>query len=440
MSIKSASGLIIGSARAAGFSARPRGFAYPIGGDPGRLLPTETTVEYLVIAGGGAGGTNHGGGGGAGGYRTNFTSSAPTPSPKASGGGGSVESSFTANFGTAYTVTLGAGGAGQLNYATGYFPGSNSVFSTITSLGGGGGGTTGSPGPLAGQLGGSGGGGKGESAPVTAGAGTANQGFAGGNGLVGPNEEGGGGGGAGGVGTTNTGPGNAAGGIGVYSDITGTSTLRGVGGNGNIANTPPGASGTPLTGGGGQGASGFAPPSGSGSGGSGVVVLRVPDTAAAVFSGGVATRSYTVSGYNIYEVQATTTTGETVTFYPNAFLAEYLVVAGGGGGGWYCCNFAPGAVVVVLEVILASADAVAMAVVTGQAYPVIVGGWWAGVGTSAQQGGDGSNSQFASIIQLAVVEVEVHTYGRSRMEEMAGLVAVLVGGPQAGCRFWKYPI
>jgi hypothetical protein len=68
-------------------------------------------------------------------------------------------------------------------------------------------------------------------------------------------------------------------------------------------------------------------------GGSGVVVLRVPNTAAAVFSGGVATRSYDVVGYNIYEVQATTTTGETVTFYPNAFLAEYLVVAGGGGGG-----------------------------------------------------------------------------------------------------------
>jgi hypothetical protein len=66
-------------------------------------------------------------------------------------------------------------------------------------------------------------------------------------------------------------------------------------------------------------------------GGSGVVVLRVPNTAAAVFSGGVATRSYDVVGYTTYEVQATTTTGETVTFYPNAFLAEYLVVAGGGG-------------------------------------------------------------------------------------------------------------
>jgi hypothetical protein len=62
-------------------------------------------------------------------------------------------------------------------------------------------------------------------------------------------------------------------------------------------------------------------------GGSGVVVLRVPNTAAAVFSSGVATRSYDVVGYTTYEVQATTTTGETVTFYPNAFLAEYLVVA-----------------------------------------------------------------------------------------------------------------
>jgi hypothetical protein len=41
-----------------------------------------TTVEYLVIAGGGGGGYDRGGGGGAGGYRTNYTSSGPTPSPK----------------------------------------------------------------------------------------------------------------------------------------------------------------------------------------------------------------------------------------------------------------------------------------------------------------------------------------------------------------------
>jgi hypothetical protein len=106
-----------------------------------------------------------------------------------------------------------------------------------------------------------------------------------------------------------------------------------------------------------------------GSGGSGVVVLRVPNTAAAVFSGGVATRSYDVVGYTTYEVQATTTTGETVTFYPNAFLAEYLVVAGGGGGGGNVYGGGGGG-----WRFLASASAVAMAVVTGQAYPVIVGG------------------------------------------------------------------
>jgi hypothetical protein len=50
--------------------------------------PTSTTVEYLVIAGGGGGGDRgagaSGGGGGAGGYRTNYTSSGPTPTPKAS--------------------------------------------------------------------------------------------------------------------------------------------------------------------------------------------------------------------------------------------------------------------------------------------------------------------------------------------------------------------
>jgi hypothetical protein len=31
-------------------------------------------------------------------------------------------------------------------------------------------------------------------------------------------------------------------------------------------------------------------------------------------------------GYTTYEVQATTTTGETVTFYPNAFLQGVAVV------------------------------------------------------------------------------------------------------------------
>ena len=71
-----------------------------------------TNLEYLVVAGGGGGGTQ-GGGGGAGGYRegTNFPFSTAI----------------------AYTVTVGAGGAANTN-------GSDSVFSTITSTGGGKGG------------------------------------------------------------------------------------------------------------------------------------------------------------------------------------------------------------------------------------------------------------------------------------------------------------
>jgi hypothetical protein len=74
-------------------------------------------VEYLVIAGGGGGGGNFrsGGGGGAGGYRTNYTSAGPVSFPKQSGGGAAVESSFSAIPGTAYTVTVGAGGAGGLH-------------------------------------------------------------------------------------------------------------------------------------------------------------------------------------------------------------------------------------------------------------------------------------------------------------------------------------
>jgi hypothetical protein len=72
--------------------------------------PPTPTVEYLVIAGGGAGsGSSTGGGGGAGGYRT--------------------ASSYSVTGGTSYTVTVGAGGSSSV--------GSDSVFDTITSIGGG---------------------------------------------------------------------------------------------------------------------------------------------------------------------------------------------------------------------------------------------------------------------------------------------------------------
>ena len=74
--------------------------------------PIITGVGYLVVAGGagGAGGADvssnrMGGGGGAGGLRS-------TVSP--TGGGGSTESALTLTRGTTYTVTVGAGGAGNV--------------------------------------------------------------------------------------------------------------------------------------------------------------------------------------------------------------------------------------------------------------------------------------------------------------------------------------
>jgi mucin-19 len=80
-------------------------------------------VEYLIVAGGGGGaGPNcyGGGGGGAGGFRT----AACFAVSSASG---------------SYTVTVGAGGNGVGPGATTITKGSDSVFSSITSAGGGGG-------------------------------------------------------------------------------------------------------------------------------------------------------------------------------------------------------------------------------------------------------------------------------------------------------------
>jgi hypothetical protein len=80
-------------------------------------MPIPASAEVLVVGGGGGGGgTSFGAGGGAGGlvYRDNFA----------------VTSSAT------YTVTVGGGGAGGASPGA---SGSNSVFGTLTALGGGGG-------------------------------------------------------------------------------------------------------------------------------------------------------------------------------------------------------------------------------------------------------------------------------------------------------------
>ncbi len=84
-------------------------------------------VDYLVVAGGGSGSGGHsnraaGGGGGAGGYRTTF------PSPSCNAGAFPIAAQT-------YPITVGAGGA-----SNGTRPGSSgspSIFSTITSTGGG---------------------------------------------------------------------------------------------------------------------------------------------------------------------------------------------------------------------------------------------------------------------------------------------------------------
>ena len=101
------------------------------------------SVDYLVVAGGGGGGqvTEGGaGGGGGGGFRLSNSTCmpAPTTSPLASPSGLAVTAQT-------YPITIGAGGAGGTNGRSSPpaspkvdgTNGSNSVFSTITSAGGG---------------------------------------------------------------------------------------------------------------------------------------------------------------------------------------------------------------------------------------------------------------------------------------------------------------
>jgi hypothetical protein len=224
------------------------------------------SVEYLVLAGGGGGGSGGyssttGGGGGAGGFRQNF------PSPTSAG------LPVTA---TAYPISVGGGGAGgPAVLGQRGVSGSNSIFSTITSAGGGGAGTYQNSG-LSGGSGGGGGafaptgiaGGAGNTPPVSP-----SQGNDGGpttttsqNSTV----AGGGGGGAGAVGTTGTSNTGGPGGAGTATSISGSSVTY-AGGGGGGANTTAGSGGSSIGGAGGQGAAAGsnASPANRGSGGGG---------------------------------------------------------------------------------------------------------------------------------------------------------------------------
>ena len=237
-------------------------------------------VEVLVVAGGGSGGTRHAGGGGAGGliYNSSFPVSG------------------------AVSVTVGDGGAGLPQGTNASVPGNsgaNSVFGSLTAIGGG----YGNQGN-----GGSGGSGGGVFSTNTVGAGTAGQGNNGAFGSTGPfstenTYAGGGGGGAGAVGTAATSVApvqGGAGGIGRQISISGTPTYYaggggggtttavgggaggagglGGGGAGGGSNSIVGIAGTNGTGGGG-GCGGFSNAGGnfaSGKGGSGIVIVRYP--------------------------------------------------------------------------------------------------------------------------------------------------------------------
>jgi hypothetical protein len=251
------------------------------------------TMSYLVVAGGGAGTGQYNspsGGGGAGGMLTGTHSTAS---------------------GIQFTATVGAGGTGVYGFGSVGAAGSNSSLAgsgltTVTATGGGGGG-----GSNAGTVDGGSGGGQGNT--TGPGTGVSGQGNAGGD--KGGGSTGGGGGGAGAAGgdgdNTALDPGD--GGDGATSSITGTSTYyagggggggesnsgsftassggQGGGGDGGLNtntgnNVPAGGSGdvgqagrpgTANTGGGGGAgskASGGSPVGGSG--GSGVVILRMP--------------------------------------------------------------------------------------------------------------------------------------------------------------------
>jgi hypothetical protein len=210
-----------------------------------------SNVEYLVIAGG-SGGTANGGGGGAGGYRSSVTG-------QTSGGGASAESKLSLTANTAYTVTVGAGGTyGISGGAQDATAGNNSVFGSITSLGGGLGGGVGGNG----QTGGSGGGaGRSGSGSLTGGSGTSGQGYGGGNNSSNFLNAGGGGG-AGAVGVTAATGAAGNGGAGQSSTITGTSVTRAGGGGGGANSGNTNSSGG--TGGGGAGAGSSAGSAGSG--------------------------------------------------------------------------------------------------------------------------------------------------------------------------------
>ena len=265
------------------------------------------SVEYIVVAGGGGGGANRGGGGGAGGFRFASPTLSPATYPaKPLAAPANIPVSVAA-----FPITVGAGGTAGNPPTTDAGQGADSVFSTITSAGGGRAGraNTNSPGANGGSGGGAadddgagGTGGTGNTPSVSPAQGTngapapaALGGGGGGGGLsagsCGPNPNGGGAGGAGGgfptaFGTSGESCGSfyyfsGGGGGGGRDSASGTGGAGGVGGGGPGGTGAPGCgpqkagtAATANTGGGGGGGGNNGGPCKGAAGGSGIVIIR----------------------------------------------------------------------------------------------------------------------------------------------------------------------
>ena len=262
------------------------------------------TSTVLVIGGGGGGGgaanqgggfNSYAGGGGAGAYRE--------------------FSSYTLGTGTNFNVTIGAGGAQSAI-------GSSSIFSTITAGGGGYaefvGNSTAYNG-VAGVAGASGGGGGGNSGVSTSTTGGVyvtptspviltgkelytSTGSNGGN-RSGTTQCGAGGGASGAGGNNSTAP---IGGTGRASLITGSSVTR-AGGGGAAGNNANGSAGTANTGGGGGGSfDNQGAYRDGGAGGSGVVILRYPNTFTITIGAGLTGSTATTGSDKVTTITAGT--------------------------------------------------------------------------------------------------------------------------------------
>ncbi len=264
-------------------------------------IPNTRTVNFLVVAGGGGAGRNdsyYGGGGGGGGFRS---------STDGRGGGQSSDTALELNPATNYTVTVGAGGAeatSDSGSAAKGTTGSDSVFATITSKGGGGAGGNDATGD--GKDGGSGGGAGGNDQDNTGGHAVTSpvvHGYDGGDDVgTGNSSAGAGGGGAGSVGANSPGTNGGQGGAAKAATITGSTVYYAAGGGGKRGWTGShGAVGSNAVGGAnsGDGGNGANYGNNAADGQSGIVILKYPSSNTLTIGSGLTSSTATSGDFKI---------------------------------------------------------------------------------------------------------------------------------------------